>query len=87
MHRTSASAGFVGGLVLGAMLWNQQLSRHRRGLFSGHVIRRWVALSYLSHRPSVETARLLHDYVRWETRPALRRRGEQLLRHMEHILE
>ena len=85
--RHSLIAGFAGGLLLGLALWNQQLQRHRRGLFSKHPVRRWVALSYLSTRPTVDTARLLLDYVNWEKRPALRRRGQQLLRRMELILE
>ena len=85
--RRSVSIGFMGGLLLGLALWNQQLQRHRRGLFSKHAVRRWVALSYLSTRPTVDTARLLLDYVNWEKRPALRRRGQQLLRRMELILE
>lgn len=81
-----ASVGFVAGFALGIVLWNQQLHRHRRGLFSKHPVRRWVALSYLSARPTVDTARLLRDYIHWETRPALRRRGENVLRRMELIL-
>ena len=37
--------------------------------------------------PNAETARLLRDYVNWETRPALRRRGQHLLRRMHAYLD
>lgn len=81
-----AAAGFVGGLMLGLVVWGEQLRRHRGDLFSKHPVRRWVALSYLSSRPSIDNARLVGDYVRWEQRPALRRRGEQVLRQLEKDL-
>ena len=82
-----AASGFVGGLLLGLVVWNGQLQRHRRDLFSKRPVRRWVALSYLSSRPTVDNHRLLRDYLDWETRPSLRRRGELVLRRMERDLE
>lgn len=81
-----AASGFLGGLLLGLVVWNGQLQRHRRDLFSKRPVRRWVALSYLSGRPTVDNCRLLRDYLDWETRPSLRRRGELLLRRMEQDL-
>jgi len=51
------------------------------------MIGRLAALGYLAGEPNIEHARLLRDYVNWETRPQLRRRGEQVLRRMEHYLE
>ena len=38
-------------------------------------------------QPSAETLRLLKDYLGWESRPLLRRRGLQLLRQLERTLD
>lgn len=70
--------------ALGALLVRDQISRHRRDLFSPHPLRRLAALGFLAGLdPSVDVARLLHDYVAWEPRPLLRRRAEQILARME----
>ena len=83
-----AAVGFFGGLAAGVLLASQQLHRHRRGLFSPRVYERLLALTYLrGQRSSVETLRLLRDYVGWESRPLLRRRGELLLRRLERTLD
>lgn len=74
--------GAVG--ALGALLVRDQISRHRRDLFSPHPLRRLAALGFLAGLdPSVDAARLLHDYVAWEQRPLLRKRAEQILTRME----
>lgn len=80
-------AGFVGGLAIGLFAWSQQIHQNRRTLFSRHPYRRMMALSYLGARPTVETARLLRDYIAWETRPMLRRRGIRILRQLERHLD
>ena len=82
-----AAAGFVGGLAVGLVVWSTQVQRSRRELFSRSPVRRYAALGFLAGRPSLETARLLRDYVNWETRPALRRRGQHLLRRMHAYLD
>jgi hypothetical protein len=83
-----AALGFVGGLAVGLAAWSSQLHRSRRDLFSAQPWRRLAALGYLGGcRPNHETLRLLDDYVTWESRPALRRRGERLLRRLEHYLD
>lgn len=82
-----AGAGFLGGLAAGLVLWSVQMHRSRRDLFSKSPVRRLAALGYLGGHPGVETTRLLTDYVRWETRPALRRRGVKLLRRMNAFLD
>jgi hypothetical protein len=82
-----AAIGFVGGATLGWLVWSDQLSRHRRGLFSRSPLRRLAALGYLSGQPNADNARLLRDYVRWEIRPFLRRRARELLRRMEAYLD
>jgi hypothetical protein len=78
----AVTAGFLGGLVLGAVLWSTQIRRSRRELFSRSPLRRLAALGYLSGRPGLDTARILTEYVRWERDPGLRRRGERLLRRV-----
>ena len=77
------AAGFLVGAVAGVVLWSRQQYADRRALFSGNPLRRLAALGYLRARPSVENARLLSDYVKWESRPMLRRRGQALLRWIE----
>lgn len=82
------SLGFLSGLATGLVVWSSQLHRSRRELFSPAPWRRLAALGYLGGgRPSAEVAQLLADYVKWESRPALRRRAELVLRRMEHYLD
>jgi len=71
------------GLVTGVVLAQHSLSRYRRALFSGRPLQRLSALGYLSAHPTVETVRLLRDYIAWEQQPMLRRRAEALVRRME----
>jgi hypothetical protein len=82
----AVTAGFLGGLIIGLLAWSAQIRRCRRDLFSHRPLRRLAALGYLSGRPSVDTAQLLAEYVRWERRPTLRRRGERMLRRMQSYL-
>ena len=77
---------FLGGLVAGLALWDYEMRASRRHLFSRNPLKRLAALGYLGGSPSVETARLLRDYVNWESRPELRRRGLRLLRRIESAL-
>ena len=82
-----AVAGFVVGTAAGVLAWSWQLRNSRQFLFSRSPWRRYAALGYLRGQPSVETARLLRDYMAWEQEPALRRRAQRLLRRMELHLE
>ena len=82
-----AGIGFLGGFAAGLVLWAAQLQRSRRDLFSRSPVRRFAALGYLGGQPGLETARLLKDYVKWEVRPVLRKRGQHLLRRMEAYLD
>ena len=86
-HARIAATGFSGGLAVGLVVWSTQVQRSRRELFSRSPMRRYAALGFLAGRPGVETARLLRDYVNWETRPALRRRGQHLLRRLHAYLD
>lgn len=81
-----AALGFVGGLAAGAAAWDRVLSGNRRTLFSASPVRRYAAVSYLEGRPSVDTARLLRDYLRWEPNPLLRRHARRVLRALEASL-
>ena len=80
------AAGFFGGVAVGAAVGEGLLAGGRRGLFSGSPMRRYAAVSYLGARPSVDTARLLRDYVRWESHPLLRRRARRVLAALEAAL-
>jgi hypothetical protein len=84
---TAVTAGFLGGLLLGAVIWSTQMQRSRRDLFSKSPFRRLAALGHLGGQPGFETARILTDYVGWERHPMLRRRAEQLLRRMHSELQ
>ena len=86
-HARFAAAGFVGGVAAGLLVWSTQVERNRRELFSRSPLRRFAALGYLAGQPGLETARLLTEYVSWETQPTLRRRGQVLLRRMEAYLD
>ena len=82
-----ATGGFLAGLALGAAAWSWLLATNRSGLFSKHPMRRFAAVGYLRARPSVDTARLLRDYIRWEPQPFLRRRAREVLRLVEASLD
>ena len=81
-----ATIAFVAGIFAGGALWTNQVRYSKRDLFSRSPIRRLAALGYVGALPSVENAGLLRDYVAWESRPALRRRADVLLRRMETLL-
>lgn len=82
VHRTAVTAGFLSGLVLGAVVWSTQIRRSRRELFSKNPVRRLAALGYLGGQPGLETARILTDYIGWERDVTLKRRAQRLLRRM-----
>lgn len=85
-RRRALTAGFVGGVVAGLVIWSMQMQRSRRDLFSPNAIRRFAALGYLGGQPGLETAQLLTEYVRWETKPVLRKKAERLLKRMQRYL-
>ena len=80
------TTGFVAGIVAGMVAWSMQIQRSRRALFGASPVRRLAALGHLAGQPGVETAQLLTEYVRWETRPILRRRAERILSRMRRRL-
>jgi hypothetical protein len=87
-HQARAvTGGFLGGLLLGAVVWSTQIQRSRRELFSKHPIKRLAALGYLSGQPGLDTIRILTDYLGWERNPALKRRGARVLRRLQSHLD
>ena len=85
--QVAIAAGFLGGMVAGAIVWSAQIHRSRRELFSRRPWRRLAALGYLAGRPGLDTVQLLTDYVRWERHAPLRKRGERLLKRMQRHLD
>lgn len=78
--------GLTAGSVLGLGLAQRSMGRHRRDLFSGRPLRRLAALGHLSSHPSVDTVRLLGDYIAWEQQTMLRKRAQAIARRMEQEL-
>ncbi len=80
-------AGFAGGVVIGALAWRRQQASAHNQLFAPSAVQRVAALGWLVRTPSVENARLLRDYIRWERRPTLRRRAQRALDRLLIALE
>jgi len=77
----------VSGIAAGTIAWRRVHHSARRDLFSPFSCRRVAALSYLKGHPTIETVRLLREYIGWEPRAVLRRRGRRLLKTAETELE
>jgi hypothetical protein len=78
----------AGAAALGVLFVRDQMSRHRRDLFSSRPLRRLAALGYIAGRPpSVDSVRLLRDYIAWERQPLIRRQAVQVLTKMERGLQ
>lgn len=90
--RRLMTAGFIGGVVAGLVMWSVQMQRCRRDLFSSNPVKRMAALGYLGGQPEgdgtnhLEAVHLLNEYVVWEKLPILRRRGARLLQRMKQRL-
>lgn len=73
--------------VVGVLFVRDQMSRHRRDLFNSRPLRRLAALGYIaSAPPSIDTIRLLRDYIAWEPQPLIRRQAIQVLAKIERSL-
>jgi len=74
--------------VAAAFLVREQISRHRRDLFSPYTLRRLAALGHVARQEaSVDNINLLRDYLSWEPRAILRERARSVLQGMEEDLE
>ena len=75
----TAAAGAVAALIV-----RDQISRHRRDLFSPRALRRLAALGYMAGQDaSVDNITLLRDYIAWEPRRTLRNRARAIVDRME----
>jgi hypothetical protein len=79
-------AGALAGLVAGWYGAQRLMGHHRRELFSRNLARRVAALGFLRSTPSVNTVRVLRDYIGWEPEPWLRRRALAIVQRMEAAL-
>ena len=74
--------------AVAAFVVRNQIDRHQRDLFSPRPIRRLAALGHMSgNEATVRSVQLLRDYVAWEPRNLLRKRGEAVLARMEAEVE
>lgn len=77
----------AGAGVLAVLFVRDQMSRHRRDLFSSRPLRRLAALGYIAGGPpTVDSVRLLRDFISWERQPLIRRQATQVLSKMERSL-
>jgi hypothetical protein len=89
LSRTLKTAGItvlaLGGVAaVAAFVLRDQISRHRRDLFSAQPLRRLAALGYMAgEHASVDNITLLRDFIAWEPRPLLRSRALAIVRRME----
>jgi hypothetical protein len=75
----AAAAGAIAALII-----RDQISRHRRNLFSPRALRRLAALGHMGREPaSVDTIRVLRDFIAWEPRKMLRERARSIMERME----
>ena len=75
----AAAAGALAALII-----RNQISRHQRDLFSPRALQRLAALSHMSgEEATVDSIRLLRDFVAWEPRRLLRERARGILEKME----
>jgi len=83
---TIVAAAAAGAAV--AWVIRDQVTRHRRDLFSPHALQRLAALSHMSRGPAtVGDVLLLRDFIAWESRPLLKKRATALLERMEEEVE
>jgi hypothetical protein len=83
----AATAGFLGGALLGALVWDAQMRRSRRDLYNPSPWRRLAALGHLAGEPGLDTMRVLTDYMDWEQHAGLKRRAGRLLSRMQIRLD
>jgi hypothetical protein len=79
----AAGGGALAGLLVGWLVAQRRFARHRRDLFSPSPVRRLGALGFLAGQTGVDSVRVLHDYLAWETHPVLRRRARAIVRRLE----
>jgi hypothetical protein len=89
MTRTLKTAGIAilaaaAAGALAALVVRDQMTRHRRNLFSPRARKRLAALGHMRREPaSVAHIRLLRDFIAWEPRRMLRDRARTIVGRME----
>lgn len=82
---TILAAAIAGGIA--ALIIRDQIHRHQRNLFHPRSLRRLAALGHIHREPaSVDTVRLLRDFIAWEPKGLLRERARVILARMESEL-
>lgn len=70
--------------ALTCLIVRDQISRHRRNLFSPHALRRVAALGHMAgEQASIDNLNLLRDFIAREPKPLLRSRAQAIVRRME----
>jgi hypothetical protein len=83
---TILAAAVAGGII--ALIVRDQIARHRRDLFSPRTLRRLAALGHMRREAaSVDSIRVLRDFIAWEPRPLLRERARVILARMENEID
>ena len=73
----------VAGTVVAFMV-RDQISRHRRDLFSPRAFRRLAALGHMAgEAATVDNINLMWDFISWEPRNLLRSRAKAIVQRME----
>ena len=74
----------AGAGALAALIIRDQIIRRQKDLFSGSGLSRLAALGHVSRTPaSVNTVRLLRDFIAWEPHGLLRERAISIVARME----
>jgi hypothetical protein len=74
----AAAAGALAALII-----RGQISRHQRDLFSPRAFQRLAALGHMSREPaSIDSIRVLRDFISWEPRRPLRERAQAIVDRM-----
>lgn len=78
------AAAAAAAAAVAALVVRDQISRHRRNLFSPHTLQRLAALGHMARADaSVDNITLLRDFIAWEPRKLLRDRARSILSRME----
>ena len=77
-------AGAAAAGLLAKFLFEDQVRRQRRNLFSGNAFRRMGALRHMAGEPAtVHSINLLRDFAAWEPRRMLQASAQAIAERME----
>jgi len=70
--------------MLMAWLIKDQITKHKRDLFSPRFLRRLAALGHMAKvEASVDNINLMRDFILWENKESLRDRARLIIKRME----